>query len=106
MPANVPRNGGLIAQRRTVPSLPNVTIAYAGPNTWPFWHLATVLAVASSACFAATESKPDAGDVSGSGGGVSATGGTEDAKGGAKAVAVTQATGVAVVAVGRLRVAT
>jgi len=51
-------------------------------------------------------SKSDAGEVNGSGGGVSATGGPEDSKGGAKAVAVAEAMAAAVVAVGRLGVAT
>ena len=49
----------------------------------------------------------EAGDVNGSWCGVSTTGGVpEDAKGGAKTVAVAAAMAVAVVAVGRLGVAT
>jgi hypothetical protein len=99
--------------------LPNVTTEYPGPNTSPLWHRATALAVASSACFASVASKGSAGEVNGTGGGVSATGGPEDASGGvsatggpedanggSKAVAVADAMAVAVVAVGRVSVAT
>ena len=99
MPATVPRNGGLTAQRRTAPSLPNVTIACAGPSTLPLRHRATALVVASSACFAARASKADAGDVDAGEGGLSTTGGAEDAEAVSNAETVAVAEAVAVVAV-------